>query len=145
MGIPIGSGVIMKNKSLAEDYLSRAGHRLAALEVLLKRQSYADVVREAQEIVELCLKALLRKSGIEVPRIHDVSEILKEEKSRIRQTIRPHIDKLAKISKEMRRDRELAFYGSEDLTPSEFYQKEDAQKAFKEAGWAHSICELAFS
>ncbi|MBI2067193.1 MAG: hypothetical protein HYW02_00245 [Deltaproteobacteria bacterium] len=39
----------MKNQELAIDYITRAGHRLAALEVLYARKSYADVVREAQE------------------------------------------------------------------------------------------------
>ena len=29
----------------------------------------------------------------------------------------------------LRRDRELAFYGAEDLTPSEFYRKTDAVAA----------------
>ncbi|MFP6662910.1 MAG: hypothetical protein VCC00_01745 [Deltaproteobacteria bacterium] len=29
----------------------------------------------------------------------------------------------------MRRDRELAFYGAEDLAPSSFYQKEDGSEA----------------
>ena len=33
------------------------------------------------------------------------------------------------ISKNLRRDRELSFYGSEDLTPLEFYSKGDAKKA----------------
>jgi hypothetical protein len=33
------------------------------------------------------------------------------------------------VSHSLRRDRELAFYGSEDLTPSDFYQKPDAELA----------------
>jgi len=47
-------------KSLELDYISRSEHRLCALEVLYERKSWADVVREAQEIVELALKALSR-------------------------------------------------------------------------------------
>ncbi|MGH9341962.1 MAG: hypothetical protein ACRD1R_20830 [Acidobacteriota bacterium] len=43
------------------------------------------------------------------------------------------------------RDRELAFYGSEDLTPSEFYDQADAQKALEGAKWVveavRKICE----
>ena len=42
--------------------------------------SWADGVRESQEVVELALKGLLRVSGIEPPRIHDVSEVLMAEK-----------------------------------------------------------------
>ena len=29
----------------------------------------------------------------------------------------------------LRRDRELAFYGAEDLIPSDFYREEDARRA----------------
>lgn len=32
------------------------------------------------------------------------------------------------MSKELRRDRELAFYGAEDLTPSTFYERADAAR-----------------
>jgi len=33
----------------------------------------------------------------------------------------------------MRRDRELAFYGTEDLTPSDFYTADDGQIALQNA------------
>jgi hypothetical protein len=39
------------------------------------------------------------------------------------------IDRLAEASRELRRDRELAFYGTEDLTPSAFYRRRDAELA----------------
>jgi HEPN domain-containing protein len=119
----------MHNRTLADDYLTRAIHRLAALDVLFDLESWADVVRESQELVELALKSLLRHSSIEVPRIHDVGQILYSESERLPQIIRPHIEDLVAISRSLRRDRELAFYGSEDLTPSDFYQKPDAEAA----------------
>ncbi|MBF0106291.1 MAG: HEPN domain-containing protein [Deltaproteobacteria bacterium] len=131
----------MKNKTLAADYILRAGHRLAALEVLMQRRGYADVVRESQELIELCLKGLLRVSGIEVPRIHDVSDILLKSENLLPASIKPHVKKIAKISRHLRRDRELSFYGSEDLTPSEFYKEEDAKSALEDAGWIYSLCK----
>ena len=133
----------MHNKSLANDYITRAGKRLLATELLYNEKSWADVVRESQEILELCLKALLRVSNIEVPRIHDVSNILKEEKERIDKSVHPSLDFLIKASKELRRDRELAFYGSEDLTPSEFYSKNDAKTALDYAKKTHMIVDKA--
>jgi hypothetical protein len=33
------------------------------------------------------------------------------------------------VSRDLRRDRELAFYGAEDLTPSSFYGKADGVRA----------------
>ena len=48
---------------LALDYLKRAKIRLEVLEVLYEKGDYPDVVREAQEVVELALKAVLRLIG----------------------------------------------------------------------------------
>ena len=43
--------------------------------------------------------------------------------------MRPRVARLAEISRTLRRDRELAFYGAEDLTPSDFYKEPDAASA----------------
>ncbi len=125
----------MKNESLVEDYLNRASARLKAIAVLHEERSFADVVRESQEAIELALKALLRASKIEVPRIHDVSPVLKANIELLPDAIREDVERLSKISRSLRRDRELAFYGSEDLTPSEFYKEEDGDEALSSATW----------
>lgn len=90
-------------------------------------------MRESQEVVELALQALLRHCNIEIPRIHDVSKIILQEASRIPQELTDKIKVMSKISKTLRRDREIAFYGTEDLTPSEFYDIQDAEQAFDHA------------
>jgi len=56
--------------------------RLEVIDVLSKHRSWADVVREAQEAVELVLNGLLRAHGVEPPRIHDVSDVLLAERGR---------------------------------------------------------------
>ena len=127
----------MTNPSLEIDYVIRAGHRLAALRVLLDRGAHADVMREAQEIIELSLKALLRASGVAVPQIHDVGQIVLREVERLPVAVRADSQRMAEISKALRKDREIAFYGSEDLIPSEFYTKADAERAFDDARWVH--------
>jgi hypothetical protein len=119
----------VRNRDLAADYVRRADLRLQALEVLFAGESWADVVREAQEIVELALKGLLRACGVDPPRIHDVSPVLLAERERLPEPIRSEAERLAEISRDLRRDRELAFYGSEDLTPSSFYARRDAERA----------------
>ncbi len=68
----------MTNVSLAQSYLVKARKRLKILLVLLDESAYSDVVREAQEIVELALKGMLRQVGIEPPKWHDVGGMLKE-------------------------------------------------------------------
>jgi HEPN domain-containing protein len=123
----------MQNNDLARDYIQRATVRLRALDVLFEGESWADVVREAQEIVELALKALLRGSGIDPPRVHDVSTVLLLERERLPESVRDELEALAEISRTLRRDRELAFYGAEDLTPSVFYSRGDAEQARSDA------------
>ena len=125
----------MKNKTLAKDYIERAGKRLHALSALFEVQAWADVVRESQEVVELALKALLRSCHIEVPRIHDVPPVLNQEQQRLPPAVREELKRYTDISRNLRRDQELAYYGSEDLTPSEFYTGEDAEKAMASARW----------
>lgn len=127
----------MRNPDLARDYVRRAEIRLGALDVLFEAGSWADVVRESQEVVELALKGLLRAHGIAPPRVHDVSEVLEAERHRLPDRLGPEIAALVRTSRELRRDRELAFYGAEDLTPSGFYERPDAEKA--RSGARHTV------
>lgn len=119
----------MRNPDLAGDYVRRAEVRLRALDVLFEAESWADVVRESQEVVELALKGLLRAHGVAPPRVHDVSDVLEAERERLPEGLLPAIPSLMRASRQLRRDRELAFYGAEDLTPSGFYEKADAESA----------------
>ena len=119
----------------------RARKRLTALDVLVREKAWPDVVRESQELVELALKGVLRLYQIEAPRVHDVSDILAEHKSVFSTRLQSNISKLCRISRRLRRDRELAFYGSEDLTPSEFYKEKDALEARRQARWVIQVCE----
>lgn len=119
----------MRNRHLAADHVRRAAARLGALDRLFDAESWADVVREAQEIVELALKGLLREYNIEPPRIHDVADVLMAERDRLPAALAGDLERLAAVSRSLRRDRELAFYGAEDLTPSDFYKRADAVDA----------------
>jgi hypothetical protein len=69
--------------------------------------------------------------------VHDVSPVLLDNRERLPRQIDGRLDELVKISRSLRRDRELAFYGSEDLTPSEFYREEDAVTARAQARLLH--------
>lgn len=131
----IQAGAVNANKSLARDYITRARKRLTVLDALLKEEAWTDVVRESQVVIELALKGLLRHCHIEVPRIHDVSGVMLSEKDKLPQEVQKNLNKYVHISKTLRRDRELAFYGSEDLTPEEFYTQSDANEASQSAKW----------
>ncbi len=119
----------MTNKKLGEDYKLRAKGRWVAVEALYKAALYADVIRECQESCELALKGIIRNAGHAVPLVHDVSKDLQDIKEDLPNIVQSKLDRLCEISKQMRRDRELSFYGSEDITPSEFYTKKDADEA----------------
>lgn len=101
----------MKNVTLAQSYLKKARLRLAILPVLLEAGGYSDVVREAQEIVELALKGMLRQVGIEPPKWPDVGPFLLEHLDRFPPEVAQEVPALAAISKWLRREREFAFYG----------------------------------
>lgn len=124
---------MVTNRSLALAYLEKAQKRLRVLEVLLEEQAYSDVVREAQEVVELALKAMLRLVGIDPPKQHDVGGLLIDHASRFTEEVRPELQVLATTSKWLRKEREFAFYGDIDFIPTEEYTLADAEKADSEA------------
>jgi HEPN domain-containing protein len=131
----------MQNRDLAGDYIRRSRIRVRVLDVLFEAESWADVVRESQEVVELSLKALLLVCGVEAPRVHDVSDILLAERERLPDEVVAELDTLVEASRQLRRDRELAFYGAADLTPSGFYTKADGERARTSARCVVDIVE----
>lgn len=131
----------MTNVSLAEAYLLKAQKRLKILPVLLDEAAYSDVVREAQELVELALKGMLRQVGVEPPKWHDVSEMLREFRDRYPTRIAEQIDRLAQISSWLRKEREFAFYGDIDFIPTERYTQADAARAIADATFVVGTAE----
>lgn len=131
----------MTTTSLAKSYLIKAQKRLKILGVLLGDEAYSDVVREAQEIVELALKGMLRQIGIEPPKWHDVSEPLKEYRARLPAGAAAHLDRLAEISSWLRKEREFSFYGDIDFIPTERYSLVDAERAIADARFAVTVAE----
>jgi HEPN domain-containing protein len=123
----------MTNKTLAQSYRLKAEKRMKILEVLLKEEAYSDVVREAQEIVELALKGILRQVGVEPPKWHDVGDALIEYAERLPRDVRGDAERLAEISGWLRKEREFSFYGDIDFIPTEQYDREDALRAMRDA------------
>jgi HEPN domain-containing protein len=93
-------------------------------------------VREAQELVELALKAMLREVGVDPPNWHDVGSILFEQARLFPEATRATLPELARISKWLRKERELAFYGDIDFIPTEQYFEQDAERAATDAFYA---------
>lgn len=131
----------MTNESLARSYLTKARARLKALAVLRDEGDHSDVVREAQELVELALKGVLRAVGIEPPKFHDVGGLLLEHRAKFSPEVGGRLDRAAEISRRLRRERELAFYGDIDFVPTEQYSAGDARRAYDEAAWVVKLAE----
>ena len=55
----------MTADELARSYFLRARKRMLALQTLMHAEAYPDVVREAQELVELTLEGMLRWIGFD--------------------------------------------------------------------------------
>jgi hypothetical protein len=123
------------NDSLAHSYLLKARARLRILPVLLDAQAFSDVVREAQELVELALKGMLRQVGVEPPHWHDVGGLILEHHVRLASIDATTADRLAEISARLRKEREFAFYGDIDLIPTERYRRSDADQAIADAAF----------
>ena len=136
----------MNNVEIAENYLRQAKVRIRHAEMAFGQLEYPYVIRQSQEAVELALKGALRLVGVEPPKWHDVGPILKENADRFPGWFRENIDELARISRELRREREPSMYGDEEtLTPPyKLYSKIDAEKALKEAEKAVAFCERLF-
>lgn len=131
----------MTNTDLAKSYIWKAETRLDALEALRKRENFSDVVREAQEVVELALKGMLRAVGVEPPKYHDVGSLLLEHGNRFADSVAKDLNRAAGISKRLRRERELAFYGDIDFIPTEEYTETDARRAIDDAKWIVALAK----
>lgn len=133
----------MTSDRLVKAYLEKAKLRIKTLHFMNKEKGYSDVVREAQECVELLLKALLRHLGLEAPKTHDVSNYLAQNKKALPKTIRDNLVKIVNISRSLRKERELSFYGTEDWIPTEEYKKADADDAIKKTGFIFKLVRNA--
>jgi HEPN domain-containing protein len=130
------------NVRLGESYIERATARLPFLRQMQAAGLHADVVWESQEAVELALKGLLRIVGIDPPKEHDVSKQLAAERERLPKAVAARVREIRRLSKRLRRDRELAFYGDDDFVPSDEYDADDSDEAIAAAeaivGWVRA-------
>ena len=131
----------MTNRSLAESYLLKAQKRLKVLAVLLAEQAFSDVIREAQELVELAMKGMLRQVGVDPPKWHDVGGILTEYRDRFPAVSAEQLTRLASVSAWLRKEREFSFYGDIDFIPTEQYKQADAERAIEDATFVVAVAQ----
>lgn len=133
----------MTNQEMARGHLMTAKRILEEAERHAEARTWNLVIRRSQEVVELALKGALRWVGLEIPEVHDVGGFLKRYQDRLKGRLRDEADRIASISRRLRKERETSFYGDEEteLSPEELYSREDAEGALREARFVLEICE----
>jgi len=126
----------LNTRHLALDYLERARKRKKALDVLMAEGAYADVIREAQEILEFVLKGVLRYVGVEPPKRHDVGAVLKDHAARLPRFWQEAVEDAALVSRDFMEERSHAFYGDEvgSIPATELFTRADAEGALAAVG-----------
>lgn len=87
---------------------------------------------------------MLRKAGIDPPKWHDVGEILLDNADRFTAEVKTKLSQVAEISKSLRVDRELSFYGDIDFIPTEEYSSQDAEKAIADTNFVMKAANMLF-
>lgn len=133
----------MTNREFAASYFDQARAVRREMAEHHKGGEWHLVVRRAQEVAELILKGFLRRAAVEVPRLHDVSGVLIQEKSRLPKRIIKHLPEIVSISRRLRQERETSFYGDEEqeLPASALYCQSDAEGAMKDVDWLLGLNE----
>lgn len=78
-------------------------------------------------------------AGLEVPRVHEVSKFIEQNQDLFPESVKNRLERIRLISRELRKERELAFSGAEDWIPLAEHTPEDAQRAIR---WAQEIKEI---
>ncbi|MFZ5470661.1 MAG: HEPN domain-containing protein [Myxococcota bacterium] len=132
---------------MARHYLAQAEARLKLVQLAKSEGHWAVTVREAQECVELLLKAALRHVGLEVTRTHDVAEPLRRIRDRFPEWFAAEVDHLASISSELAGDRGISFYGDErqGIPAEQLFGQPDAERAAEQLGFVHGLCRRLIS
>jgi hypothetical protein len=127
----------MTSDRMVRSHLAQATYRLAEVQHALQDRQDATAVRRSPEGVELALKAALRAAGVEPPRWHDVGDVRRANAARLPPALQVSVERLARISADLRQDREAAFYGDEaaGLTPDDLYGEADARQAAQDAAF----------
>lgn len=138
----------MNTEAMAKAYIEDAQYSLSEAKVAHKKEIYHRAIRRAQECIELSLKAILRLVGIEYPRQHEVSVVLREmaETRHLPKWFVSNLPEITLISKRLAEERGPAFYGEERafIPPKSLYGEKDAEKAITNAEKVLGLCKRLF-
>lgn len=130
---------------MAGAYLRQARRILGEAERHHRDEAWHLAVRRSQEAVELALKGVLRGAGIEIPRVHDVGVFLLEHRGRLPEALTKHLDRIVSISRRLAREREISFYGDDDVgaPPDQLYTAADGTQALEDAQFVVALSDAS--
>jgi len=133
----------MTNDEVSAGLFREARDRLRHARLANGDGSFAFAFRLSQEKVELALKAVLIRAGVDPPKWHDVGDILVRNFSRFPKLGVPAARELARISSELRQERERAMYGddAQKLPPQNLSGAADAALGLAGAEKVTAACE----
>ena len=136
----------MTNEEMGQSSLLTAEYSLKQAKAAHADGIWHLAVRRCQESVEMALKATLRLVGLEVPRVHAVGFFLRENKAMFPEWFQPHLDRLAQVSRSLRKDREVSLYGDEALSlpPEKVFSNVDGDEALEEGAVVFELAERLF-
>ncbi len=124
----------MNNVDYARSLWKEAETRILAATPQVRRRRYAYAVRQSQEAVELSLKASLRLAGIEFPKVHEVSSVLRENSHKYPGWFAEKIPEMGRVSMELVQKRIPSMYGDDaGKGPGELFTRQDALEALADA------------
>jgi len=137
----------LRFSELSRSYFRQGRARFRTAKLAYNQRNYPYCVRQAQEAVELVLKAALKLIGVEHLKFHDVSDVLQSNVHRFPKSFQKHADWVAKISKDLARKRAPAMYGEEmrGLPPEKLFDRDDAKKALDDAKKVLDACKNLFA
>ena len=115
----------LKNISMAFSYMRRAERRIKDAKRAYEESFYPDTVRYCQEAVELSVKAVLRLIGVEYPKAHDVSNVVKMNENKYPIWFREKVREIVELMRLLSKSRGLSVYGDEErgIPPEELFSK----------------------
>ncbi len=139
MGVKAGPPIrrtyrALNNVDYAKGLFREAETRIVAATPQVRRRRYAFVVRQSQEAVELSLKSSLRLAGIEFPKVHEVSSVLRENSHKYPDWFAEKIPEMGRVSMELVQKRIPSMYGDDaGRGPGELFTRKDALEALADA------------
>jgi HEPN domain-containing protein len=126
----------VNNFETGDRLLQEAREYCVDLEAASARRSWNVVVRRAQEVVELALKAALKMMGIEYPKEHDVGRVFGDACRKRTLSIDPaELERVREVSARLAGHRQPAFY------MERVFGEEDAGPAREDAQWVLALVE----